>query len=294
MTQFRNWQDLLKHLWIEGIANLTPLNYEQFIKDTDSDLKRVFFEDKSGPSKVRPSGGVTCPRQVYYLLNDEPRKGFPKGIEATFAMGHLVHNLSYAALNSVKPPGIEFLYETQVDTGFPIGKHYNPKGTIDLICHIADYDEMDDLLPHDVPRSIIGDFKTMAGFAFKNHVRKDFSTCGEPDPWGYLKQLAIYANSPSLEEKFPDIAEAGALLIGINKESPMQGLSPRLVMPEVLAEHYIEVEEALAVTKDVDPGPVMVDKHGVQKVAFYCGASGRKGYCPYVTQCQTSRRKKSY
>ena len=280
-SKYPDWSRLLLDAWKKGIMEMDEAHLDTALTEIVTQMKATFLYEEEGPPIIRPSSGTVCPKQAFYIKNGLPREPMPDTISATFAMGHFAHELTYAALRSGLPDGIHIDCEISCETGFPEG--CNQKGTADLVLSKLDQD----LLPSDSPTHILGDVKTMTGFSFRAHKSGGYSELG-PDCWGHLSQLSTYSHSPTLMDRFPGLENAGALLIGANKESPQMGIWPRYVSPEILKEARERTMTNVNTSPDEDPGAWLFNKYGPE-VAFYCGASGRKGYCPYVKACQKER-----
>tara|TARA_R110000824_G_scaffold121753_4_gene278061 strand:+ start:2107 stop:2946 length:840 start_codon:yes stop_codon:yes gene_type:complete len=274
--------------WAKGIQNMQEEPLDEALKEIDIQMRKSFLEENQRDETpiIRPSSGTVCATQSYYIKNGFKREPMPPTIMATFVMGHFVHEITYAALRSGLPDGVNIDTEISCETGFPEG--CNKMGTADLVLTIED----ESLLPEMEVKHILGDVKTMTGFGFRGHKSAGYDQLGS-DCWGHVSQLSTYSHSPTLMEKYPGIEKAGALLIAANKESPQMGIWPRHVAPRAIAEARERTLKNIHVSKDEHPGADLFDKYG-SEVAFYCGASGRKGYCPYVKRCQEERRKSDY
>jgi len=287
MSEYKNWSQLIDRSWHEGMVNMDEEELKaSLVTFSVLAFDSLMWNKDDEPRKIRPSFGTVCPRISYYLQQGKQPAEFPPALSATFTMGHLAHQLCYAALASGLPDEIKADFEVDGSTQFPDTEFHNKKGTADGIFSVREDTDWQKWLPEDSPKSIIVDFKTMVGFAFRDHAKKSFDSLG-PDAWGHLRQLSIYANAPELNEKYPGLKDSGALLIGVNKESPVQGTKSRFVKPEVIKEAWDDVQRNVAIHKE-DPGAVLLEKHK-SNVAFFCGASGRKGYCPYVKECMANR-----
>jgi hypothetical protein len=212
----------------------------------------------------------------------------PPTIAATFVLGHFAHEMCYATVLSALPDSIKMHTEIELKTGFP--EDCNQDGTCDFVLERVS-DEANDWISEDAPKYIMGDFKTQTGFSFRAHKKADFKEQGT-DPWGYVAQLTTYAHSPTLQEKFPDIEKNGALLVGVNKESPQMGICPRLVPAKTLEHAKNRLDLVLKTTEW--PGPWLMDTFGAKETAFFCGASGRAGYCGFTRVCQEKRKERTY
>ena len=268
-------EDPHKDAITSSLVEFSKLAYESLMRIRENETRRI-----------RPSFGTVCPRISYYLQQGRQPERFPAALSATFTMGHLAHQMCYGAIWSAMPKGIEAHFEVETSIDFPKTEFHNSTGTADGILSLVDGDEWKEWLPEGTPKHILLDFKTMVGFSFREHSKKSFDKFGA-DAWGHIRQLAIYANAPDLNERFPGLKDNGALLVAINKESPVQGIKSRLVPPEVIQEAWEDVQKNIQMHSE-DPGPALLDKHK-SAVAYYCGASGRKGYCPYVKECMADR-----
>lgn len=285
---YPDWSRFLTAAWEHGIQNMDPNILKVASSRISDQLFRSLCEEQDMTPKIRPSFGLTCPAQAYFVRTGASRTPMPPTIKATFVMGHFAHELCYATLLSALPKEINLDEELEVDTGFP--DDCNQRGTCDFVIS-KEGDTTHEWVDESAPKYILGDFKTQTGFSFRSHKKSDFTSQGV-DAWGYIAQLAVYANSPSMQEKYPKIEESGALLVGVNKESPQMGIAPRLISPKVLAEAKKRLDIVLGTTEY--PGPWLMDTFGQKETAFYCGASGRKGYCGFVEECQKKRKKDTY
>ena len=287
-AKYPDWSRLLMDAWAKGIQNMKEEPLDEALKEIDIQMRKSFLEESQSDETpiIRPSSGTVCAAQSYYIKNEFPREPMPPTIMATFVMGHFVHEITYAALRSGLPEGVLIDTEIACETGFPEG--CNQKGTADLVLSLLD----PELMPEGTPLHILGDVKTMTGFGFRGHKSAGYDQLGS-DCWGHVSQLSTYSHSPTLTERYPGIEKAGALLIAANKESPQMGIWPRHVAPRAIEEARERTLKNINVSKDEHPGADLFNKYG-SEVAFYCGASGRKGYCPYVKRCQKERRNNDY
>jgi len=207
----------------------------------------------------------------------------PDNIGPTFAVGHLLHEVSYAAVKSAIPDGFKVETEKAVDLPEWWVKeptHFNQSGHVDMFISITDEREARKYLPEDVvneqPKMLV-DFKTMGGFSYRKHSKADYSRA--VDGFGYLAQLAVYTEALGT-------LGSGAILAGINRDSLMQPLMPRFIAPSTLMKEVERLKRAFdSATQLQDPGPEFLIRHGAE-ANFFCGRGGKPGYCPFKTACK--------
>lgn len=232
---------------------------------------------------VRPSAFLACARQSFLLLNDdhEPTK-MPDNIGSTFAMGHMLHEIHYAALFSALPEGFEAFVELPVDmpSWWPKGERFNQAGTVDCLIVVTDWTLAKAFLPEDTaPGRMLLDFKSMGGFSFRKHGKTIFGE--DPDGFGYVSQLATYSDTDKVQ-----CSDTGAILAGINRDSLTQPPKLRFIEPRVLQGEINRVKAALALAEEgTDPGEEFLERHG-SEAYFYCGRGDKGGYCPVREGCK--------
>jgi hypothetical protein len=284
---YPDWSRLLRAVWEHGIANMTAEGekaiFDHFTKRSEGSLTQNTDEQTY---YVRPSQGTTCARQAWYLRNGIEPEPMPPTIGPTFIAGHLVHETTYIALELAMPEGIAVHAEVPATLDWP--EDCAQAGTADLILEITDPSLAAPFIDLEQPRVILGDIKTMVGFAWRAHQKAVFDS-NYLDMWGHRRQLAVYTDSPSLNERFPGLRESGALLIGANKESPHMGIAPRFLSAEILKREREEVQQVFEQSGSGDPGPQLLQKWPIEALK-YCG-DGRKfkGYCPFKQRCLADR-----
>ena len=284
-TKFPDWSRFLSAVGRHGMSvnniDKDKLNYH---------LQRAYpnileaFTQRSESSVIRPSAFLACARQAY-IKNVErvAPEPMPDNIGATFAIGHLLHEISYAAMNSAMPEGFQVHTELPValPEWWPKNKlMFNQDGHVDMFVEITDEDKAGEFLPLNVveeqPKMLV-DFKTMGGYSYKKHSKTDYSTA--VDGFGYLSQLAVYADALG-------VIGNGAILAGINRDSLTMPLMPRYISPSILMRELERVKHAFDYAeKGVDPKAEFLIRHG-SEANFYCGRGGRPGYCPFKKHCK--------
>lgn len=279
-TPYATWALFLKDLWMEGMK---PQNSDKAIVagHTANAMTSVaeVFTRRNEAKRVRPSSFLACARQTYYSVQGEESANMPDNIGTTFAVGHLLHELSYAAVRSVAPEGLTVEFEVAV--GMPDwwpkdDERFNQTGHVDLLLSVTD-EAKGFYLADDQPSRMLVDFKTMGGFSYKKHGKTIFGE--DPDGFGYTAQLAVYADALG-------VIDSGALLAGINRDSLTQPLFPRLVPARALKEERDRVRLAIqSALEGLDPGEEFLERHE-REAHFFCGRGGRPGYCPFRAICR--------
>jgi hypothetical protein len=284
LTKYPDWSRFLAAVWQDGMS-VHNMNKEYAAEAVKNSSESVFesLTRRNESHVIRPSAFLSCARQSYhYLAGDEPGK-MPDNIGPTFAVGHLLHEVSYAAVKSAIPDGFEVETEKAVDLPEWWVKeptHFNQSGHVDMFISITDEKEAGKYLPedvvHDQPKMLI-DFKTMGGFSYRKHSKADYSRA--VDGFGYLAQLAVYTEALGT-------LGSGAILAGINRDSLMQPLMPRFIAPSTLMKEVERLKRAFdSATQLQDPGPEFLIRHGAE-ANFYCGRGGKPGYCPFKKACK--------
>ena len=280
---FPDWARFISAVWQHGMSvyNIQPSKVQYH-------LTRAFpniidsVSQRNETSVIRPSAFLACARQAYIKNVERIAPGkMPDNIGPTFAVGHLLHELSYAAVNSAIPNGFKVSTELPVTLPewWPKDKlMFNQDGHVDMLIEVSDTEEAKKYLPEGIleeqPKMLI-DFKTMGGFSYRKHAKTDYANA--VDGFGYLAQLAVDAL---------DIVGNGALLAGINRDSLIQPLLPRYIAPSVLMREIERVKLSFDYAeKAKDPGPEFLIRHG-SEANFYCGRNGQKGYCPFKKHCK--------
>ena len=279
---YPDWSRFLKAVWQHGMSvkNADPLLIEEHVDNAAKNIKSSMLE-RNEVRRIRPSAFLACARQTYYAATGEPSGDMPDNIGPTFSIGHLLHELSYAAVRAAMPKGFKVEVEKHValPTWWPDDySRFNQEGHVDMLLTIEDADSAKAYLPDDASKRMLVDFKTMGGYSYKKHGK---SIWGEdPDGFGYLGQLATYADSPDV-----DVIETGALIAGINRDSLTQPLLPRFIAPAALKVERDRLKMAMEMALEgSDPGEEFLVRHA-REAHFYCGRGGKPGYCPFKNKC---------
>ena len=275
---YPNWSRFLKDVWMHGMS-VSNIDQEYAAKHTANAAKSILevFTRRNEARKVRPSAFLACARQTYYSVQGEDSGKMPDNIGTTFAVGHLLHELSYAAVRSAIPSG--FLVETELPVTLPEwwpkdSDKFNQSGHVDMLITGKDTSEW---LAEGQPTKMLVDFKTMGGFTYKKHGKTVWGE--DPDAFGYLAQLAVYADSLG-------VLDGGATIAGINRDSLTQPLNPRLIEPKTLKDELARVKIAIDMAVEgSDPGEEFLVRHG-SDAYFQCGRGGRPGYCAFKAVCK--------
>ena len=209
----------------------------------------------------------------------------PDEIGSTFAVGHLLHELSYCAVKSGIPAGFKVSTEVAVDLPNWWPKEHDSftkQGHVDMLIEIEDPEEAKKYLPVAVverqPKMLI-DFKTMGGYGYRKHGKAIFDY--DPDGFGYISQLSTYASALGVEEY-------GAVIAGINRDQLQARLNTRLVDASILKWNINRLQENLKkAIEGEDPGEEFLVRHK-SEASFYCGRGGKPGYCPFKDVCRAN------
>jgi len=277
---YPDWSRFIAALWDHGrkqtVMNKAIINSHTYRAQSAICGSMTPREDEG--TFVRPSGGLQCARYMHYIVRGETPDPMPEQIGMTFAVGHLLHEISYAAVRSGLPPCFSCEFEKPVDLPdwWPEHEKFKQAGTVDLVISVCDELGAAEYIAQPAPAKMLVDFKTMGGYSHREHKKKMFGL--EPDAFGYLAQLAVYADSLG-------VIDDGAILAGINRDLLMQPLAPRLVTAEVLKAELVRVKAAiLSALAGEDPGPAFHMIWG-PRADFYCGRAGKKGYCNFKRLC---------
>ena len=290
---FRNWCDLLPALWLHGVEHADPEKMAGYMHDFQVSFSDSFWPDpekENGPYS-RPSRGSQCPQANYYAnVRGLARRPFPAGLKATFAMGHLAHAMAYGAIASALPGCFKLLAETSADVSNTIPEGGARTGTIDIIVVTTDKAEASRYIHAEALEAMpnfVGDFKTMTGRSWREHAKKNFEDGKFGDAFGQTGQLATYRFSPTVIALDEEYGPFGTLLISVNKESPQQGIIPRVLSNDYLVPRREHAQACYENKEDV--GAWLLEAYG-KDVAFYCGAAGRDGYCDFWDTCKKDRK----
>ena len=258
-----------------AVSNIDKSIAQEHVDRAAQSISEVFTR-RNEASKVRPSAFLGCARQTYYSVKGEDAGKMPDNIGSTFAVGHLLHELSYAAVRSGMPSG--FKVSTEVEVPLPEWwpkdeTRFNQGGHVDML---VEGESLDGYLAEGQPSKMLVDFKTMGGFSYKKHGKTVWGE--DPDAFGYLAQLSVYADTLGL-------LETGAIIAGINRDSLTQPLAPRFIDPEALRAERDRVKLAIEMALEgSDPGEEFLVRHG-KDAYFQCGRGGRPGYCAFRKVC---------
>ena len=277
---YPNWTELLKALWSHGMSrsggDLAGITHR--VNLAKENIIQAMTQQNEART-VRPSAFLACARQTYFIVRGDTPVAMPDNIGTTFAVGHLLHELSYAAVQSALPAGFSADVELPVDLPpwWPAANDlFNKSGRIDLVLNITDFEQAGRYLAEGCPERILVDFKTMGGYSYKKHGK---SIWGEdPDAFGYLAQLAVYADTIGT-------IEDGAIMAGINRDSLTKPLFPRHIPGDILKAELERVQLAIEMALEgSDPGEEFLVRHG-SEANFQCGRGGRPGFCPFKGTC---------
>jgi hypothetical protein len=283
VEQYPDWSRFISAVWNHGrsVKNINPELVEAGVNAAAESIKNSVVQ-RNEARTIRPSSFLSCARHAYFFLNGESAGEMPDEIGATFAVGHLLHELSYCAVKSGIPTG--FKVSTEVPVELPDWwpkehEKFSSKGHVDMLIEIEDEEEAKKYLPVAVverqPKMLV-DFKTMGGYGYRKHGKAVFDY--DPDGFGYISQLSTYAAALGVEEY-------GAIIGGINRDQLMRGLSTRLVDASILKWNINRLKDNLAMAlKGEDPGEEFLLRHK-SEANFYCGRGGKPGYCPFKNIC---------
>lgn len=279
-SPFPDWSRFLKAVWLHGMSveNADPVLVDQHVDNAAKSIKGSMVQ-RNEAQRIRPSAFLACARQTYYAANGEQGGDMPSNIGSTFAVGHLLHELSYAAVEAAIPAG--FKVETEKPVSLPDWwpddyERFNQEGHVDMLVTAEDADGW---LPDDAPKVMLVDFKTMGGFSFKKHGKTIWGE--DPDAFGYLAQLSVYADALG-------VIDNGAIIAGINRDSLTQPLLPRFIEPAALKAERDRVKVAIEMALEgSDPGEEFLIRHD-RDAYFHCGRAGKPGYCAFREQCNAN------
>lgn len=260
--------------------NIDPVLVDQHADNALSSIKESMTR-RNETQVVRPSAFIACARQTYYACQGEEGGSMPDNIGPTFAVGHLLHELSYAAVKSAIPKG--FKIETEKEVRLPDWwpddySRFNQHGHVDMLITVESTEAQAAYMAAEQPLKMLVDFKTMGGYSYKKHGKTIWGE--DPDAFGYLAQLATYADSPDI-----DVINTGAIIAGINRDSLTQPLNPRFISPKALGDEAARVKVAIEMALEgSDPGEEFLIRHD-REAYFQCGRGGKPGYCAFRKVC---------
>ncbi len=280
---YPDWSRFVRDLWVHGMSvhNIDPLLVETHVEQAAKAIRESMTRRQEA-QMVRPSAFLACARQTYFAVQGEQGGSMPDNIGPTFAVGHLLHELSYAAIHSAAPKGLKVETEKEVllpDWWPDDWQQFNQHGHIDMLLTFESPEVQAKFVSESEPIRVIVDFKTMGGFSFKKHGKTIWGE--DPDGFGYLAQLAVYADALDYSS-----TDTGVLIAGINRDSLAQPLLPRRIPKEALDAEVARVKVAVETALEgSDPGEEFLIRHN-DEAYFYCGRGGRPGYCPFRETCR--------
>ena len=287
---YKTWATFLKAVWMHGMSvqNMDKTIAASHVSDAAKSILEVFTR-RNEAKTVRPSSFLACARQTYYSVQGEDAGNMPDNIGSTFAVGHLLHELSYAAVKSGIPSG--FAVETEKNVALPEWwpddkAKFNQRGHVDMFITVPDRAAHEAYLSPDTPDRMLIDFKTMGSFSYRKHGKTVWGE--DPDAFGYLAQLAVYADTLGLVSDDPNKEGVGAIVAGINRDSLTQPLFPRYIDSKTLNDELARVKLAVQMAVDGnDPGEEFLTRHG-SDAYFHCGRAGKPGYCAFKAVCKSN------
>ena len=286
IESYPDWSRFIAAVWNHGrsVRNINVSLVESHVDAAAESIKDSVIERNEARS-IRPSSFLSCARHAYYFLQGEQAGDMPDEIGATFAVGHLLHELSYCAVKSAIPEG--FKVSTEVPVPLPDWwpkqhEHFTSEGHVAMLIELTDPKKAEQYLPVAVverqPKMLV-DFKTMGGYGYRKHGKAIFDY--DPDGFGYISQLSTYASALGVEEY-------GAIIAGINRDQLMAGLNARLVDASILKWNINRLKNNLKMALDgEDPGEEFIARHK-SEANFYCGRGGKPGYCPFKDVCRAN------
>ena len=154
-----------------SVKNIDPVH----VRNSCDEIPKLIFEamtERNEAQVTRPSSGLACARQTYYNHQGHQMDPMPDNIGTTFAIGHTLHQLSYAAVLSAMPScfAVEVEKSVALPTWWPKDKsRYNQRGTVDMFIRITNPEAAAAYLPAEQPTNMLVDFKTMGSFSYRKH-----------------------------------------------------------------------------------------------------------------------------
>ena len=187
---YPDWSRFIRAVWMHGISvnNIDPRLVGEHVDRAAESIKGSMVQ-RNEAQRVRPSAFLACARQTYYAVQGEDAGLMPDNIGTTFSVGHLLHEISYAAVQSAMPKG--FTVEVEKEVSLPDWwpedyERFNQHGHVDMFVTAND---ATGYLPEDAPDRMLFDFKTMGGFSYKKHGKTSWGE--EPDAFGYLAPFTV-------------------------------------------------------------------------------------------------------
>jgi len=164
---------------VRGEASLSPSVLEEFASDCREALEKQFNRDPEWRIRMSGLGRPLC-QQVH------GRDGKEEEMEYNAILRFLIGDLVECAVMAVlKGAGIKIV-EAQSKCELEIASE-NVKGTLDLV--------MED----EVEGAKVWDVKSASPYSFKQKFGKGYANIKEDDPFGYVMQGHLYAESKGLD-----------------------------------------------------------------------------------------------
>lgn len=276
---YPDWSRLLRAAWEYGtsVGHMDSVLLGTHCENAFGNITRTMLR-RNEAERIRPSAFIACARQTYFAAQGYQSGNMPDNIGLTFSVGHLLHELSYAAIKSAMPTC--FFVQTEVDVALPEWwpddyDRFNQHGHVDMLIRVDG--DVSEYLADGQPDTMLIDFKTMGSYSYRKHGKTIFGE--DPDAFGYLAQLSVYADALG-------ISDNGAIIAGINRDSLTQPLNTRHVSGDALKQEAARVRLAIEMAvENQDPGEEFLIRHG-EDAYFQCGRNGKPGYCPFREQCK--------
>lgn len=164
---------------VRGEASLSPSVLEEFARDCREALEKQFNRDPEWRIRMSGLGRPLC-QQV------AGRDGLEEEMEYNAILRFLIGDLVECAVMAVlKGAGIKIV-EAQSKCELEIASE-NVKGTLDLV--------MED----EIEGAKVWDIKSASPYSFKQKFAKGYDNIKEDDPFGYVMQGHLYAESKGLD-----------------------------------------------------------------------------------------------
>jgi len=300
--KYTTLEDFIASIIAFGKDNPNAELYEESFRDLSDEILQSIRADANAstepkPRLYRPSANLSCQGISHFIKELVPVAPIPAATRPVLRMGHTLHAETYAAFKSACPEGIRAIIEIGIDlpAWWPQENSRNT-GTIDMILYF-EKELLTDYLSEDLlatmPDKIIADVKSTSFFGFKKMKTQDYEVGG--NDFGYISQLAIYS-------EVENTLDAGALLIGVNRNSPQEPPCVRFISAERLRDEAAKVqgrvqEGIVWKPEKFEDNPGTTGVRVIKKASdFVCGnwATGKEGYCPYTKQCMEKRKLNGY
>ena len=300
--KFTTLEDFIGAIIAAGKEHPNTEIFEETFRDLSDELLQSIradakFSAEPKPRMYRPSANLSCQGISHFIQELIPVDPIPAATRPVLRMGHTLHAETYAAFKSACPEGVRAVIEIGIDlpAWWP-KENSRSTGTIDMVLYfekelLTDY--LSEKLLDTMPLKIIADVKSTSFFGFKKMKTQDYETGG--NDFGYISQLAIYS-------EVENTLEAGALLIGVNRNSPQDPVCVRFISPERLLDEAAKVKkrtqgDVLWKPEKFEDTPGQTGVRVIKKASdFVCGnwATDKEGYCPYSKQCMEKRKLTGY